>query len=48
VIACDMPLEFDIAMLRRRPPDLAALGLFYDRHRFGPALRKQAERLAAS
>ncbi len=47
VIACDMPLEFDIAMLRRRRPDLAALGLFYDRHRFGPALRKQAERLAA-
>ncbi|MGH8244582.1 MAG: 5'-3' exonuclease [Steroidobacteraceae bacterium] len=47
VIACDMPLEFDIAMLRRRQPDLAALGLFYDRHRFGPALRKQAERLAA-
>ena len=46
VIACDMPLEFDIAMLRRRRPDLAALGLFYDRHRFGPALRKQAERLA--
>ena len=47
VIACDMPLEFDIGMLRRRRPDLAALGLFYDRHRFGPALRKQAERLAA-
>ncbi|MGH8204065.1 MAG: 5'-3' exonuclease [Steroidobacteraceae bacterium] len=47
VIACDMPLECDIGTLRRRRPDLAALGLFYDRHRFGPALRRQAERLAA-
>ena len=29
-----------------RAPDLAALGAFYDRARFGQALRKQAERLA--
>lgn len=46
-IACDMPLEFSLETLRRRKPDLAALGLFYDRHKFGLALRRQAERLAA-
>jgi 5'-3' exonuclease len=46
VIACDMPLEFSLESLRRRKPDLAALGAFYDRHKFGPALRRQAERLA--
>ena len=46
VIACDMPFEFSLEMLRRRRPDLAALGEFYDRHRFGAALRRQAERLA--
>ena len=45
-IACDMPLEFTLESLRRRKPDLSALGLFYDRHRFGPALRRQAERIA--
>jgi 5'-3' exonuclease len=47
VIACDMPLEFSLESLRRRKPDLAALGEFYDRQRFGPALLRQAERLAA-
>jgi DNA polymerase I len=47
VIACDMPLEFSLDSLRRRRPDLSALGAFYDRHRFGAALRRQAERLAA-
>ena len=46
VIACDMPLEFSLESLRRRKPDLEALGAFYDRHKFGPALRRQAERLA--
>ena len=46
VIACDMPFEFSLEMLRRRKPDLDALGDFYDRHRFGAALRRQAERLA--
>jgi 5'-3' exonuclease len=46
VIACDMPIEFSLETLRRRKPDLAALDAFYDRHKFGPALRKQAERLA--
>jgi 5'-3' exonuclease len=48
VIACDMPLEVDVESLRRRRPDLAALGEFYDRHRFGAALRRQAERLAGT
>ena len=46
VIACDMPLECSLQTLRRRKPDLQALGAFYDRHKFGPALRRQAERLA--
>ena len=45
-IACDMPLEFSLEALRRRKPDLLALGVFYDRQKFGPALRRQAERLA--
>jgi hypothetical protein len=42
-----MPLEFSLESLRRRKPDLEALGVFYDRQRFGPALRRQAERIAA-
>ena len=46
LIACDMPLEFSLEALRRRKPDLPALGAFYDRQKFGPALRRQAERLA--
>jgi DNA polymerase I len=47
VIACDMPIECSLDTLRRRKPDLAALGAFYDRQKFGAALRRQAERLAA-
>jgi len=47
VIACDMPIEFTLETLRRRKPDLAGLAGFYDRNKFGPALRRQAERLAA-
>jgi 5'-3' exonuclease len=46
VIACDMPIECSLETLRRRKPDLEALGAFYDRQKFGPALRRQAERLA--
>jgi 5'-3' exonuclease len=46
LIVCDMPLELGAQSIRRRPPDLAALGEFYDRQRFGAALRRQAERLA--
>jgi hypothetical protein len=45
-IACDMPLECTLESLLRRKPDLDALGAFYDRARFGAALRRQAERLA--
>src|SRR4051794_10428657 len=45
-IACDMPLEFGRADLTRRAPDVAALTEFFDRHNFGPMLRRQAERLA--
>jgi 5'-3' exonuclease len=46
-IVCDMPLEAGREQLRRRAPDLAALGEFCDRHNFGPMLRRQGERLAA-
>jgi 5'-3' exonuclease len=45
-IACDMPIECSMDSLMRRKPDLDALGAFYDRARFGAALRRQAERLA--
>ncbi|MGQ0430540.1 MAG: 5'-3' exonuclease [Gammaproteobacteria bacterium] len=45
-IACDMPLEVTADQLERCTPDLDALGAFYDRARFGAALRRQAERLA--
>ncbi|MFO1426666.1 MAG: 5'-3' exonuclease H3TH domain-containing protein [Steroidobacteraceae bacterium] len=45
-IARDMPLAVEPAQLRRRPPDLTALGEFFDRQNFGPMLRRQSERLA--
>ena len=45
-IACDMPLEVTAESIARRAPDLPALGAFYDQARFGPALRRQAERIA--
>ncbi len=45
-IACNMPLEVGRAELMRRAPDVAALTAFFDRHNFGPMLRRQAERLA--
>jgi DNA polymerase I len=44
-IECDMPLEFEPARLRRRPPDLAALNDLYDSVNFGRLLRNQAERI---
>lgn len=47
LIACDMPFECSAESIRRSAPDLDALGEFYDRQRFGAALRRQAERLAA-
>jgi DNA polymerase I len=45
-IACDMPLEIARTELVRRPPDVGSLTAFFDRHNFGPMLRRQAERLA--
>jgi 5'-3' exonuclease len=46
-IACDMPLDVELAQLRRRPPDLGALNRFYDVVGFGRLLRNQAERIVA-
>ena len=46
-IACDMPLDVEVAQLRRRPPDLGALNRFYDTVGFGRLLRNQAERIAS-
>jgi DNA polymerase-1 len=46
-IACNMPLQVAHTELVRRPPDVAALTDFFDRHKFGPLLRRQAERLAS-
>ena len=45
-IACNMPLEIGRAELARRAVNITALTEFFDRHNFGPLLRKQAERLA--
>ena len=45
-IACNMPWEVSRQELTRRAPDMAGLNAFFDRHNFGPLLRKQAERLA--
>lgn len=46
-IACDMPLDVEVAQLRRRPPNLSALNAFYDTVGFGRLLRNQAERITA-
>lgn len=45
-IVCDLPLAADRETLRMRRPDLAALGVFFDHHNFGPMLRRQSDRLA--
>jgi 5'-3' exonuclease len=45
-IACDMPLAATPATLLRRAPELDALAEFYDAAKFGPMLRRQAERIA--
>jgi 5'-3' exonuclease len=45
-IACDLSLGVSASALRRRAPDLAALGGLYDRLGFGPYLRRQGERLS--
>jgi len=45
VIACDAPLQSELAHLERRPLDLRALGKLYDTLGFGPLLRNQARRI---
>jgi DNA polymerase I len=45
-IACDMPFDVGRDDLTRRAPDMTGLTAFFDRHNFGPMLRRQAERLA--
>ena len=45
-IACDMPLAANAEDLRRREPELDALDAFFESARFGPLLRRQAERIA--
>jgi 5'-3' exonuclease len=45
-IACDMPLDATPESLLRRAPALDELGEFYDAAKFGPMLRRQAERIA--
>jgi 5'-3' exonuclease len=45
-ITCDMDLGADVEGLRRRTPDVSALGSLYDHLGFGPFLRRQAERLS--
>jgi 5'-3' exonuclease len=45
-IACDLSLGVEADGLKRRLPDLAAVGELYDRLGFGPFLRRQAGRLA--
>jgi 5'-3' exonuclease len=45
-ISCDLPLGVAVEGLKRRAPDLSALGSFYDALGFGPFLRTQGARLA--
>ena len=45
-ITCDMDLGIGVEGLRRRLPDMPALGGLYDHLGFGPFLRRQGERLS--
>jgi DNA polymerase I len=47
-IRCDMILPVTRERLRRRTPDLSAIGTFCDSHGFGSLLRRQVERLTLS
>lgn len=47
-IDCNAPLAVRGSDLRRLAPDLAAIGAFCDRHRFGTLLRRQAGRIHAT
>src|SRR5262249_50239515 len=44
-ITCDLDLGVGVEGLRRRAPDIHALGSLYDQLGFGPFLRKQGDRL---
>jgi len=46
-IVRDAPIEAMREDLRLAQPNRAALDEFFDRHQFGPMLRRQSERLAA-
>ena len=45
-ITCDLELGVGVEGLRRRRPDVSALGGLYDHLGFGPFLRRQGDRLA--
>jgi DNA polymerase I len=45
-ITCDLDLGVEAEGLRRRAPDMQALGGLYDQLGFGPFLRRQGDRLA--
>ena len=45
-IVCDIPLEFSLDQLTRRPPDTGGLERFFDTHGFGNILRQQSRRIA--
>jgi DNA polymerase-1 len=45
-ITCDLELGVDVEGLRRRRPDVSALGGLYDQLGFGTFLRRQGDRLA--
>ena len=46
-IACNVPVEVERDQLARVTPDLDSLAELYDHAGFGPALRRQAERIAS-
>jgi DNA polymerase I len=45
-IACDAPMDDPECVLRPRRPDLGRINALFDEAAFGPALRRQAERIA--
>ncbi len=47
-IACDMPLQAELATLARKKPDIQRLHGLYEAANFGPLLPNQAERIALS
>lgn len=47
-IVCDLPLEVTLDELKPRRPDAGRLEEFFDAHRFGNILRRQAQRIAGT